>query len=159
MCMEEWTTPREVVTFVECRGYDYKGMKMEENRGQGFLGKVQLSNIWCGGCKEAWNWRDREAESGRAERVKCSTCGGKDTVIWKMERNEKGKIFCLPCRTGRKTLWWNWRGEVEWTVPRAQKGGAGITDPRRMAETVNQKAVQKEEAREVRQTVTNFIQP
>jgi len=98
-------------------------MKMEENRGQGFLGKVQLSNIWCGGCKEAWNWRDREAESGRAERVKCSTCGGKDTVIWKMERNEKGKIFCLPCRTGRKTLWWNWRGEVEWTVPRAQKGG------------------------------------
>jgi len=30
---------------------------------------------------------------------------------------------------------------VEWTVPRAQKGGAGITDLRRMAETVNQKAV------------------
>jgi len=37
-------------------------------------------------------------------------------------------------------------------VPRAQKGGAGITDPRRMAETVNQKAVQKGEAREVRRT-------
>ena len=37
-------------------------------------------------------------------------------------------------------------------MPRAQKGGAGITDPRRMAETVNQKAVQKGEAREVRRT-------
>jgi len=35
-------------------------------------------------------------------------------------------------------------------VPRAQKKGAGITDPRRVAGTVNQKAVQKEEAREVR---------
>ena len=37
-------------------------------------------------------------------------------------------------------------------MPRAQKGRAGITDPRRVAGTVNQKAVQKEEAREVRQT-------
>jgi len=38
-------------------------------------------------------------------------------------------------------------------VPRAQKGRIGITDPRRVAETVNQKAVQKkEEVREVRQT-------
>ena len=46
MCMEGWTTSREVVTFVECRGYDYKRMKTEENRGQGFLGKVQLSNMW-----------------------------------------------------------------------------------------------------------------
>ena len=41
---------------------------------------------------------------------------------------------------------------MEWTVPRAQKGRAGITDPRRVAETVNQKAVQIEEVREVRQT-------
>jgi len=37
-------------------------------------------------------------------------------------------------------------------VPRAQKGRAGITDLRRVAETVNQKTVQKEEAREVRRT-------
>jgi len=42
---------------------------------------------------------------------------------------------------------------VEWTVPRAQKGRARITDPRKVAETVNQKAVQKKgKAREVRQT-------
>jgi len=61
--MEGWTTPREVVTFVECKGCNYKGMKTEENQGQGFLGKVQLCNMWCGSCKEAWNWRDSEAES------------------------------------------------------------------------------------------------
>ena len=41
---------------------------------------------------------------------------------------------------------------MERTVPRAQKGRAGITDLRRMAETVNQKAMQKGEAREIRQT-------
>ena len=37
-------------------------------------------------------------------------------------------------------------------MPRAQKGRAGITDPKRETVTVNQKAVQKGEAREVRQT-------
>jgi len=35
-------------------------------------------------------------------------------------------------------------------VPRAQKEGAGITDPGRVAGTVNQKAVQKGKARDVR---------
>jgi len=45
MCIEGWTTLREVVTFVECRGCDYKGTKTEKNRGQSFLGKVQLSNM------------------------------------------------------------------------------------------------------------------
>ena len=129
--------PREVVIFVECRGCNYKGTKTEKNRGQGFLGKVQLSNMWCGSCKEVWNWRDREAESGRAERVKCNVCGGKDVVIWETKRNEKREIFCLPCRTGKKTPWWNWGGEMEWTVPRAQKGRAGITDPKRVVGTAN----------------------
>ena len=37
-------------------------------------------------------------------------------------------------------------------MPRAQKRRAGITDLRRVAETVNQKAVKKGEVREVRQT-------
>ena len=153
MSMEGWVTRREVVTFVECRGCDYKGTKTQENQGQGFLNKEQLCNMWCGGCKEAWNWRDREAECRRAERVKCGTCGGKDEMTGeKVERNEKGEVFCLPCRTGKKTLWWNWGKKVEQTVPRAQKGRTGITDLGRMAGTVKQKAVQKEEAREVRQT-------
>jgi len=65
---------------VECRGCKYKGMKTQENRGQGFLEKAKLCNMWCRSCKEAWNWRDKEAEEGRAERVKCSACEGKDAV-------------------------------------------------------------------------------
>jgi len=36
-------------------------------------------------------------------------------------------------------------------VPRAQKGRTGITDLKRVAETVNQKAMQKRKVREVRQ--------
>ena len=59
--------------------------------------------MWCRGCKEAWNWRDREAESGRAKRVKYSTCGSKDVVTrGKVKRNEKGEVFYPPCRTGKK---------------------------------------------------------
>jgi len=106
ICIEGWTTPREVVTFVECRGCDYKGTKMEENQGQGFLSKGQLCNMWCGSCKEAWNWREEEAKGGRAERLKCDACGGKDAVVGgEVERNEKGEVFCPPCRTGKKTPW------------------------------------------------------
>jgi len=45
MCMEGWTTPKEVVMFVECRGCDYKGTKTEKNVGQGFLGRMQLCNM------------------------------------------------------------------------------------------------------------------
>jgi len=108
MCMEGWTTPREVVMFMEYRGCNYKGTKTEENQGQGFLNKGQLCNMWCGSCKEAWNWREEEAKGGRAERVKYGTCGGKDAVVGgEVERNEKGEVFCPPCRTGKKTLWWN----------------------------------------------------
>jgi len=107
--------------------------------------------MWCESCREAKEWREKEAQSGRAERVVCSACNVRDVVKEGVERNEKGETFCPPCRTGKKTPWWNWDREVERTVPRAQKGRAGITDPKRVAGTVNQKAVQKEEAREVRQ--------
>jgi len=63
--------------------------------------------------------------------------GERDAVIWKMERSEKGEIFCPSCRTRKKTLWWNWGRKVEWTVPRVQKRRAGIIDLRKVAETVN----------------------
>jgi len=129
ICMEGWTTPREVVTFVECRGCEYKGTKTQENQGQGFLSKKQLCNMWCGYCKEAWNWREEEAKGGRAERVKCDACGDKDAVVGgEVDRNEKGEVFCPPCRTRKKMPWWNWDGKLEQSVPRAQKGRAGITD-------------------------------
>ena len=93
MCMEGWTTPREVVTFVECRGCDYKGTKMKENQGQGFLSKGQLCNMWCGSCKEVWNWREKEAKGGRAERVKC---GWEER--WKEIRKEKYSV----CHAGQE---------------------------------------------------------
>ena len=112
--------------------------------------KEQLSNMQCGSCKEVWNWRNREAESEKAEKVKCSTYEGKDAVIWKTEWNKREEIFCLPSRTGKKIPQWNWGEEVEWTVSRAQKERAGITDPGKVAGTVNQKAVQKKEARDMR---------
>jgi len=151
MSMEGWMMQREVVTFVECHGCDYKGTKTQENRGQEFLSKKQLLYMWCEGCREAKEWIEREAQSGKAERVVCSACNVRDAVKERVERNEREEIFCPPCRTGKKTPWWNWGGEIEQTVPRAQKEGAGITDPRRVAGTVNQKVVQNEEAREVRQ--------
>jgi len=78
-------------------------MKTQKNKGQGFLSKKQLCNMWCRSCKEVWNWRKQKAESSRAERVECNMCGGKDAVVGgKVERNEKGEVFCLPCRTGKK---------------------------------------------------------
>jgi len=46
MSMEGWVTKWEVVTLVECRGCNYKGMKTKENQEQGFLGKEQQSNMW-----------------------------------------------------------------------------------------------------------------
>jgi len=53
MSMEGWVMGREVVTLMECRGYDYKGTKTQENQGQGFLSKRQLLHMWCESCREA----------------------------------------------------------------------------------------------------------
>jgi len=106
MSRKGWTMQWEIVTLVECRGCDYKGTKTQENKGQCFLSEEQLRNMWCRSCKEAWNWREEEARCERAERVKCSACGGKDAVIGgKVERNEKREVFCPPCRTGKKMPW------------------------------------------------------
>jgi len=53
MSMEGWTMWKEVVTFVECHGCNYKGTKTQENHGQGFLSKRQLLHMWCESCREA----------------------------------------------------------------------------------------------------------
>jgi len=52
MSMEGWMMQKEVVTFVECQGYNYKGTKTQENHRQGFLSKRQLLHMWCEGCRE-----------------------------------------------------------------------------------------------------------
>jgi len=141
-----------VVTFVECQGCDYKDTKTQENWGQGFLSKRQLLHMWCEGCREVKEWREREVQQRRAERVVCNACNVRDAVTEEgVERNKKGETFCPPCRTEKKTLWWNWGVKLERSVPRAQEGGAGITNPERVTGTVNQKAVQGK-AREVRRT-------
>jgi len=49
----EWKTKKEVVMFVECEGYEYKGTKTEENQGQEFISRKQLRNLWCRNCLEA----------------------------------------------------------------------------------------------------------
>jgi len=52
--------------------------------------------------------------------VKCSACGGKDAVVGgEVERNERREVFCSPCMTGKKVLWWNWGKRLEQSVPRA----------------------------------------
>ena len=88
-----------------------------------------MLHMWCEGCREAKEWREREAQAGRAERVVCSTYDVRDAVKERVERNEKREIFCPPCRTGKKTPWWNWGGKLEQSVPRVQGKGTGITDP------------------------------
>ena len=114
MSIKGWMTKCEVITLVECRRCDYKGTKIQENQGQSFLGKEQLYNMWCGGCKEAWNWREEEAKNDRAERMKCSVYGGKNVMTGKkIERNKKGEVFCPPCTMGKKVPWWNWGSKVE----------------------------------------------
>jgi len=105
MSMEGCTIQREVVTFVECQGCDYKGTKTQENQGQGFLNKRQLLHMWCESCREAKEWREKEVQSGRAERVVCSACNVRDAVKGGVERNKKGETFCPPCRIGKKMPW------------------------------------------------------
>ena len=49
----EQMTRWEVVTFVECGEYNYKGTKMYENQGQGFISGEYLRNVQCSSCLEA----------------------------------------------------------------------------------------------------------
>jgi len=49
---QEWKTKWKVVIFVEYGGYKYKGTKMQENWGQGFVSGEQLKNIWYSQCLE-----------------------------------------------------------------------------------------------------------
>jgi len=96
-----WTTRWEVVTFVECRGYSYKGTKTHKNWRQGFISGEHLRNMWCSSCLEAWRWRENMARERGAVNVKCSQCKRKDIVKKILEKDRK-RILCLECRTGKK---------------------------------------------------------
>ena len=76
----EWTTKWKVVTFVECRGCNHKGTKMQENQEQGFVSGEHLRNVWCNSCLEAQRWRENIAKERGVVNVKCSQCRRKDIV-------------------------------------------------------------------------------
>jgi len=40
--------------FVEGGGYNYKGTKIHENQGQGFVSSKHLRDMWYSSCLEAW---------------------------------------------------------------------------------------------------------
>jgi len=108
---------------VECGEYDYKGKKMQENQGQGFISGEQLKNIWCSNCLRAWKWRNTERGVGRGTKVRCTKCGRKDTVVdKKIYKEEKREILCPECRIERKVPWKNWGVAVRPEKRKAQQG-------------------------------------
>jgi len=98
-----WTT-EVVVTYVDCRGYESKGVQTYKNQGQSFLLKRQVRNMWCNLCQEAWNWREREAKRGEMTRVQCMECGRRDVIGRRVSEQERKKILCPEYRTGKKKL-------------------------------------------------------
>jgi len=90
-----------VVTFVECGGYEYKGTKIQENQGQGFVSGEQLKNIWCSQYLEAWKWRENSAKEKGAVKVKCTQCGQRDTVAG-VSKEDRERILYPEYGTERK---------------------------------------------------------
>jgi len=44
-----------VATYIECGGYEEKGIQTQENKRQGFLPEEKVKNTQCKLCKEAWD--------------------------------------------------------------------------------------------------------
>ena len=103
---KEQTTRWEVVTFVECGEYNYKGTKMYENQGQGFISGEHLRNVWCSSCLEIQRWRENTARERRAVNVKYSQYRRKD-IVERISEKDRKRILCLEYRTGRKQPWWD----------------------------------------------------
>jgi len=49
-------------------------------------------HTWCENCREAKEWREREAQRGRAERVVCSACDVRDAVKERIEKMGRGRF-------------------------------------------------------------------
>jgi len=99
-----WTTRWEVVTFVECGGYNYKGTKTHKNWEQGFISGKHLRNVWCSSCLEVWRWRENTVKEREVVNVKYSQCRRKDTVEGILEENRK-RVLYLGYGTGKKQPW------------------------------------------------------
>jgi len=88
---------------VGCKGYKYKGTKIQENQGQSFVSGEQLKNIWYSQCLKVWRWRENSAKEKGAVRVKCTWCRQRDMVVEVSKENGKRNL-CLECKTGKKQL-------------------------------------------------------
>ena len=86
---QEWKTRWKVVTFVECRGYEYKGTKIQENQEQVFVSRKQLKNIWYSQCLEVWKQRENSAKERGVVKVKCTQCGQRDMVVEVFKKEQK----------------------------------------------------------------------
>ena len=75
-----WVTEKVVVTYVDCGGYNSRGVQTYENQGQGFLLERQVRNMWCDLCQKAWNWREEKAKRGEMTRVQYVECKRKDAI-------------------------------------------------------------------------------
>ena len=98
----EWLTKEIVVTYVDCREYEGKGVQTHENQGQEFLLERQLRNIQCDLCQEAWNWRAGETKRGEMIKVECVKCKRRDAIVRKVLEWERRKILCPEYRVERK---------------------------------------------------------
>ena len=92
-----WETKKEIVTFVECRGCEYKSTKTEENQEQGFISGKQLRNLQCRNCLEAW--KQRKDKGGC--KVECVKCGRNNTI--RGRKIEERKICTLNVEQGKRS--------------------------------------------------------
>ena len=97
--------------FVEYRGYNYKDTKTQENQEQEFVSGEHLRNIWYSSYLRAQRWRENTARERKAVSVKYRWYKRKDTVEGISEEDRK-KILCPECGTGRKQPWWDWKVAV-----------------------------------------------
>ena len=116
----EQITREIVVAYVDCRGYEGKGVQIHKNQGQGFLLKKQVRNIQCSLYQEAQNQREGEAKREKIMRVECIKCRKRDTIVKKISEQEKRRILCLEYRVEKKKEQWNWREVVYPTEGKAQ---------------------------------------
>ena len=127
-----WTTRWKVVIFVEYRGCNYKGTKMHKNQGQGFISGKHLRNVQCSSCLKVQRQRENTAREREAVNIKYSWCRRKDTVKGISEEDKK-KILCPKCSTGRKQPWWDWRVAACPVQGEAQQSSAWTEVPKDIA--------------------------
>jgi len=85
-------------------GANIKILRQRKIEDQGFIIGKQLRNLWYGRCLEAWKQRKNRGGS----KIECAKCGREDTIIErKISKEEKGKILCPECRTGKRKPWWD----------------------------------------------------